>query len=760
MTANNPVPSITSLSPSSASAGGKGFTLTVYGKNFVSGSKIQWNGFEKATTYISSTKLTAKISADDIALPGIAVVSVINPTPGGGLSNAVNFQIKSVSWIKSIWPALVELDASTLKVKDKDSFWEITKANTNPYGVYAWGLAGKAPGIFYFLHTTSKFSGPSNIYEIDISNPSKPKFTKILSLSVRAYGLAYSGSNLYVSYNNVVERVSGGAGKITLPENIGGLDYVADPSGDYLLAISSKAGSQTVYKITLQNGAPDSYSIATTIKAETNSPLYPYQYTSISYVKTAPGGSDTAILYVTKDDGTYEPSDIAAIVGYPSGNVLKVVLATESGIPVPPITWPNGVTSDYLSWANPQGIQYFCGRLYIVSLYYWNKGPVHPWGEISGYKWNDRDSDGEWDKGEEVLSGWTIQLFKKNPDGSWPSTPITETKTDQNGYYSFNWLQPGTYRVKEVLQAGWVQTFPDSPGYHQVELCIGQMVVTDLNFGNHFVTVEKSFELTIENPLLQPGGVDYFGAVSPDGASWTEVELNPSEGNTYVGSILNLAPGTYYWKIYYRYDSSTVIIAEGQEELTTSKTNEATWKWPFQPGDYCTYTQGGWGSDPQGNNPGMLLQKHFGKVYPYGVEVGIPGDSGYSMIFTSSEAINAYLPAGGVPGQLDQDLTDPTDSSSGVFGGQVLALKLNVDFSDKGITPGGVLGDLVLCNTGTSLDSKKVREILEIANKVLGGGAPPPDYTVSQLNDLVTNLNEAFKDGIPSSWAQTHLCSP
>src|SRR4029434_3627969 len=39
-----PTPTITSISPACAMAGGNGFTLTVNGTNFVSGSTVNWNG--------------------------------------------------------------------------------------------------------------------------------------------------------------------------------------------------------------------------------------------------------------------------------------------------------------------------------------------------------------------------------------------------------------------------------------------------------------------------------------------------------------------------------------------------------------------------------------------------------------------------------------------------------------------------------------------------------------------------------------------
>ena len=87
----NPIPTLTTLSPSSATAGGIAFTLTVNGTNFINGSVVRWNGSPRTTTYVSPTQLTAAITAADIASAGTFPITVFNPTPGGGTSNAVNF---------------------------------------------------------------------------------------------------------------------------------------------------------------------------------------------------------------------------------------------------------------------------------------------------------------------------------------------------------------------------------------------------------------------------------------------------------------------------------------------------------------------------------------------------------------------------------------------------------------------------------------------------------------------------------------------
>ncbi len=92
---SNPVPLIDNpLVPASAAPGGPGFTLTVNGTGFVSGSVVNWNGTALATTFKSSSQLTATVPASDIAAAGTASVTVNSPTPGGGTSNVEFFPIR------------------------------------------------------------------------------------------------------------------------------------------------------------------------------------------------------------------------------------------------------------------------------------------------------------------------------------------------------------------------------------------------------------------------------------------------------------------------------------------------------------------------------------------------------------------------------------------------------------------------------------------------------------------------------------------
>ena len=89
----NPVPAIAAIAPSSATAGGAGFTLQVFGSGFVSTSTVLWSGAGRPTTFVDSGTLSAQIAAGDIASSGTVSVTVFNAGPGGGLSNASSFTI-------------------------------------------------------------------------------------------------------------------------------------------------------------------------------------------------------------------------------------------------------------------------------------------------------------------------------------------------------------------------------------------------------------------------------------------------------------------------------------------------------------------------------------------------------------------------------------------------------------------------------------------------------------------------------------------
>ena len=103
---NNPVPAITSLSPSSATAGAGLQTLTINGINFLSTSAVSYNGVGHAATFVNSGQLTIQLNASDQATAGTYAVVVTNPAQGGEASNSVNFTVNNpVPAITSLSPS-------------------------------------------------------------------------------------------------------------------------------------------------------------------------------------------------------------------------------------------------------------------------------------------------------------------------------------------------------------------------------------------------------------------------------------------------------------------------------------------------------------------------------------------------------------------------------------------------------------------------------------------------------------------------------
>jgi hypothetical protein len=102
---NNPVASLSTMSPSSVVAGSPGFTLTLSGGNFVRNSVVQVNGSNRTTTFVSSNQLTAAIPASDIAVGAYLSITIFNPAPGGGTSPVLTLTVNNpVPSIASISP--------------------------------------------------------------------------------------------------------------------------------------------------------------------------------------------------------------------------------------------------------------------------------------------------------------------------------------------------------------------------------------------------------------------------------------------------------------------------------------------------------------------------------------------------------------------------------------------------------------------------------------------------------------------------------
>ena len=91
----NPSPAVTSISPSAILAGSGDTVVTVNGSGFTVGSTIMLDGKPLSTTAIDSSGLSAMVPASSISTLGWHLMTVSNPTPGGGLSSAATLTVYS-----------------------------------------------------------------------------------------------------------------------------------------------------------------------------------------------------------------------------------------------------------------------------------------------------------------------------------------------------------------------------------------------------------------------------------------------------------------------------------------------------------------------------------------------------------------------------------------------------------------------------------------------------------------------------------------
>jgi trimeric autotransporter adhesin len=92
---SNPAPILNSISPASVAPSAASPTVTLNGANFVPGSVVHINSGTVASTFLSPSQIT--FSAAGLTAPQVAIVAVVNPSPGGGTSVSKNLGVLSAT---------------------------------------------------------------------------------------------------------------------------------------------------------------------------------------------------------------------------------------------------------------------------------------------------------------------------------------------------------------------------------------------------------------------------------------------------------------------------------------------------------------------------------------------------------------------------------------------------------------------------------------------------------------------------------------
>jgi hypothetical protein len=296
-------------------------------------------------------------------------------------------------------------------------------------------------------------------------------------------------------------------------------------------------------------------------------------------------------------------------------------------------------------------------------------------------------------------------------------TPLTDI--NNNTYFLLDGSQIAT---------GASETFTVSAGYSVVDCSTGTISNT-AEISTDQYPVAPPYSWDVNGDLLLQIGVDGLG--------------NPI--NVVICTGLDQQPS----------DTETINSADFGSPACTNNPP------PPPLTGYCTFLQSEWNHN-SGNTTLNALMPVMGSE-----TIGSGGT--HTAKWNSAGAIGAYLPAGGSNGALNASLLDPTSTSAGHFGGEVLALQLNVDLGTHSppVTVGGNsvfdFGSLLICGTGTQFDGQSVDALLAAANLAVGGGSLPTNCTgqgtcdFNSLDTLLQHVNLSFQQCHATGFGLHHL---
>ncbi|MBS4029238.1 MAG: T9SS type A sorting domain-containing protein [Ignavibacteriales bacterium] len=513
---SNPVPTITSITPSVKSAGDPTFSLTVSGTNFIDSSKVRFNGSNRTTTYVNSGELTANIPGSDLVSPGTYYITVSNPTPGGGISNSETLRVVSglISGVK-----FNDLNGNGVKNVGESGLanWRIRLSKN---GASYDSFLTDAGGNYFF---TNLGSGSYIISEASQSGwiqtmPSSPSTYSItieggetVNFTGQDFGNFQLGVISGLKFNDVDgdgSKDAGETGLINWKIKLSGAavdSAITNASGSYSFT-GLMAGEYTVNEV-FQSGwlqtAPDSpgtytYSIMSGSNYS-NTNFGNFLYGSISGAKfndlngngLRDGGEGLLSgwkIYLSKSDTL---------------NLVDSVLTTSEGYNFTGLE--SGIyflrEQQQSGWiqtsVNPFGIPITSGTN-ATNVNFGN----FQYGSISGKKFHDLNNNGAFDVGEPGLANWKIKITGTKDDS---------ILTSFDGTYSFTNLSSGNYTVSEELQSGWLQRMPPSPGTYFLNIQSGSNF-TNKDFGNvqlgsisgtKFLDVDRDSTFDIGEPGIE-----------------------------------------------------------------------------------------------------------------------------------------------------------------------------------------------------------------------------------------------------------------
>ncbi len=169
----------------------------------------------------------------------------------------------------------------------------------------------------------------------------------------------------------------------------------------------------------------------------------------------------------------------------------------------------------------------------------------------------------------------------------------------------------------------------------------------------------------------------------------------------------------------------------------------------YAAGELCTFAAAAWGGDcAAGDAAACLRDADLGAVFPRGVELG---QGAYTLVLTDAKAIAEALPGKADAAALTESAVDPEPSEVNALAAELVALRMNLAFSQAGSLGSEDLGSAIL--RAGPLAGYSVRHAAEVAEGILSGheyGALGIHLDPAGMADVLSGVNGMAADCLPA----------
>ena len=169
-------------------------------------------------------------------------------------------------------------------------------------------------------------------------------------------------------------------------------------------------------------------------------------------------------------------------------------------------------------------------------------------------------------------------------------------------------------------------------------------------------------------------------------------------------------------------------------------------------GDLCTVSAYAWGEDCiRSDSAACALKGYWAEVSDANGQVRVGATK--AVVFTSAEALAAALPADAPAEALTGDMVDPSSTELDALGAELVALSLNLRFSEHDLSGSFPLGQAVI--TQGPFNGWRVDDVFAYAQHQYGAEVAQHATSSAHLDALTValrSINNAAPDCAAPAW--------